>query len=166
MKFKPAVMPTKKQSLRSGIRKASASGNNAKAARLSKKFEKAGGNAEKANARITKGLAARDTRKQLRSAIKTGDKKAVRGATKAVRATNTSEKRKGVAMKIKQKTGYKTPAKGAKPRRAVARKTNAKNITGAPSPTPYTGKAPKGKSGGFLSGASAAASVAAAGLKK
>jgi len=120
MKFKPAVMPTKKQSLRSGIRKASASGNNDKAARLSKKFEKAGGNAEKANARITKGLAARDTRKQLRSAIKTGDKKAVRGATKAVRATNTSEKRKGVAMKIKQKTGYKTPAKGAKPRKRQA----------------------------------------------
>ena len=111
MKFKPAVLPTKKQSLRSGIRKASASGNNAKAAKLSKKYEAAGGNAEKANARITKGLVARDTRKQLRSAIKTGDKKAVRGATKAVRATNTSERRKGVAMQIKQKTGYKTPAK-------------------------------------------------------
>jgi hypothetical protein len=123
-KMQPAVMPTKKQSLRSGIRKASASGNNDKAARLSKKFEKAGGNAEKANARITKGLAARDTRKQLRSAIKTGDKKAVRGATKAVRATNTGEKRKGVAMKIKQKTGYKTPAKGAKPRRAQTTKFN------------------------------------------
>ena len=130
--MQPAVMPTKKQALRSGIRKASASGNNDKAARLSKKFEKAGGNAEKANARITKGLAARDTRKQLKSAIKTGDKKAVRGATKAVRATNTSEKRKGVAMRIKQKTGYKTPAKGTKPRKAVARKTNAKNIPKAP----------------------------------
>ena len=159
--------PTRKQSLRSGIRKASASGNNDKAARLSKKFEKAGGNAEKANARITKGLAARDTRKQLRSAIKTGGKKAVRGATKAVRATNTGEKRKGVDMRIKQKTGYKTPAKGSKSRMAAARKTNAKAIKKVPSSTPYTGNAPKGKLGGFLGAAGAAASVAAAaGLKK
>jgi imidazolonepropionase-like amidohydrolase len=96
-----------KQSLRKGIRRASASGKNAKAANLSKKYEKAGGNAENANARITKGLVAKDTRKQLRSAIKTGDKKTVRNVSKAVRATNTSEKRKGVAMRIKQKTGYK-----------------------------------------------------------
>lgn len=100
--------PTKKKTIRSKMRKATASGNNDKAAKLSERYTKQGGNADKANARITKGLAARDTRKQLRTAIKSNDKKAVRTATKAVRATNTSEKRKGVAMRIKKKTGYKT----------------------------------------------------------
>jgi hypothetical protein len=99
--------PTKKQQYRKRLRQASASGNNAKASRLSAKFEKEGGNAEKANARITKDLVAKDTRKQLRSAIKAGDKKTVRNVSKAVKATNTDPKRKGVVMKIKKKTGYK-----------------------------------------------------------
>jgi len=100
--------PTKKTALRKKMRKAMASGNNDRAAKLSSKFTSAGGNAEKASSRMTKSLQARDSRKQLRAAIKTGDKKAVRGATRAVKATNISEKNKGAAMRIKTKTGYKT----------------------------------------------------------
>lgn len=95
-----------KKTLRKQMRTASASGNNEKASRLAKKFDKAGGNSTAANKRITKGLQAKDARGQLRSAIKTGDRKAVKGATKAVKATNTSAKRKGSAMRIKKKMGY------------------------------------------------------------
>ena len=117
--------PTKKNTIRGKMRKAMASGNNDKAAKLSSRFTKQGGNADKANARITKGLVAKDTRKQLKTAIKSGNKKAVRGATRAVRATNTSEKRKGVAMRIKKKTGYQG---GNAPRKAAASRTNTKSV--------------------------------------
>jgi len=100
-------MIEQKKALRQRMRKASAMGNNEKAATLAKRFDRAGGNSAAASKRITKGLQAKDARGQLRSAIKSGDKRAVRGATKAVRSTNTNAKRMGSSLRIKQKMGYK-----------------------------------------------------------
>ena len=96
-----------KKSLRKQIRTASAAGKNNKAARLSKRLDKAGGNSAGFNKRVTSSLQAKDARGQLRSAIKSGDQKAVRGATRAVKATNTNAKRQGAALRIKKKMGYK-----------------------------------------------------------
>jgi hypothetical protein len=92
--------------LRKKMRKAAASGNNNRVSRLSKKFDNAGGNSIAANKRITAGLQAKDARGQLRSAINTGDTQAVRGATRAVRATSTNANHRGSALRIKTQMGY------------------------------------------------------------
>lgn len=95
-----------KRTARKAYRSAMESGKPRQVKRARKAFTAAGGNADRAESRITKGLQAKDARGQLRSAIKSGDKRAVRGATRAVRATNTSKKRQGSALRIKQKMGY------------------------------------------------------------
>lgn len=55
------------------MRKASAAGNNDRSAKLSSRYEKAGGNAEKTNARITKRLHARDMRIQQKPGSQGGN---------------------------------------------------------------------------------------------
>ena len=100
-------MIDKRIKLRQKMRQASAAGSNARASRLAERLDKAGGNSVAASKRITRGLQAKDARGQLRSAIRSGDRKSIRGASRAVRATNTGNKRLGAAMRIKKSMGYK-----------------------------------------------------------
>lgn len=96
-----------KKALRKQIKAAGMAGKDKRVARLSKRLDRAGGNSEGVNKRVTSRLQAKDARGQLRSAIRSGDKKTIRGATRAVQATNTNAKRKGSALRIKKKMGYK-----------------------------------------------------------
>lgn len=57
--------------------------------------------------RLAQRSAAKSARQNLRSAIRSGDSRAVNKATRTVRATNTNAIRKGAALRIKKKMGYK-----------------------------------------------------------
>lgn len=96
-----------KRSLRKQISSATAAGKGNKVARLSKRLDKAGGNSAGVNKRVAGRLEAKSARQNLRSAIKSGDSRAVNKATRAVRGTNTNATRKGAALRIKKKMGYK-----------------------------------------------------------